>query len=100
MRNSKYFVVWISLLIFCVNTYATKINGLVVDQSNNPVGFCSITVKESKKTVLSNDQGKFFMELPKGKYRFVVQHVGYETISIDTLVDGDEMRLKYNPHPC
>jgi len=83
------------LLIFCTNVHATKINGLVVDQSNNPLGFCSITVKESKQTVLSNDQGKFFLALPKGKYHFVVQHVGYETIAIDTLVDGDEMRLTF-----
>ena len=95
MKNSTYFVVLISLLIFCTNVHATKINGLVVDQSNNPLGFCSITVKESKQTVLSNDQGKFFLALPKGKYHFVVQHVGYETIAIDTLVDGDEMRLTF-----
>ncbi len=93
MRNSKYLVAFMLFLIFSVSTYATKINGLVVDQSNNPIGFCSITVKESKKTVLSNDQGKFFLDLPKGKYHFVVQHVGYETIAIDTLVNGDEMRL-------
>jgi len=82
-----------SLLFFSLNTYATKINGLVVDQFNNPLGFCSITVKETKKTVLSNDQGRFFIELPKGKYHFVAQHVGHETISVDTLVEGDEMRL-------
>jgi len=93
MSNSKCIVVLMSLLIFCTNTFATKINGLVLDQSNNPVGFCSITVKENKKTVLSNDQGRFFLELPKGKYHFVVQHVGYETMIIDTLVEGDEMRL-------
>lgn len=95
MRNSKYLVALVSLLIFCINSHATKINGLVVDQSKNPIGFCSITVKESKQTVLSNDQGKFFISLPKGKYHFVVQHVGYETIAIDTLVDGDEMRLTF-----
>jgi len=85
-------VVLISMLIFCTNSFATKINGLVLDQSSNPIGFCSITVKETKKTVLSNDQGSFFLELPKGKYHFVVQHVGYETMVIDTWVDGKEMR--------
>jgi len=95
MRNRKCLVLLMSMLIFCINTYATKINGLVVDLFNNPLGFCSITVKETKKTVLSNDQGRFFIELPKGKYHFVAQHVGYETISIDTLVEGDEMRLVF-----
>ncbi len=95
MRKSKYLLALISLLIFCINTHATKINGLVIDQSKNPIGFCSITVKETRQTVLTNDQGKFFISLPKGKFHFVVQHVGYETIAIDTLVDGDEMRLTF-----
>lgn len=93
MRNSKCFVVVISLLIFFTNANATKINGTVVDQFNSPLGFCSITVKESNKTVLSNDQGKFYLDLPKGKYQFVVQHVGYETMVIDKMVEGDELHL-------
>jgi hypothetical protein len=83
----------ISLLIFFTNANATKINGTVVDQFNNPLGFCSITVKESNKTVLSNDQGKFYLDLPKGKYQFVLQHVGYETMVIDKMVEGDELHL-------
>lgn len=95
MRNSKCFLLLMSLLIYSISSFATKINGLVVDQSNNPVGFCSVTVKETKKTVLSNDQGKFFLELPKGKYHFIVQHVGFETITIDTLIVGDEMHLNF-----
>lgn len=95
MRNSKCFLFLFSLLMYCISSFATKINGRVVDQSNNPVGFCSITIKETKRTVLSNDEGKFFMELPKGKYHFLVQHVGYESIDIETLVDGDEMRLNF-----
>ena len=93
MRNSKCFVVVISLLFFFTNANATKINGTVVDQFNSPLGFCSITVKESNKTVLSNDQGKFYLDLPKGKYQFVVQHVGYETMVIDKMVEGDELHL-------
>jgi len=93
MRNSKCFVVVISLLIFFTNANATKINGTVVDQFNSPLGFCSITVKERNKTVLSNDQGKFYLDLPKGKYQFVVQHVGYETMVIDKMVEGDELHL-------
>lgn len=94
MRKRKFLVVLMSLM-FSVNAYATKINGVVVDQFDKPIGFCSITVVEKNRTVLSNDQGKFFIELPKGKYHLVAQHVGFETISIDTLIDGDEMLLTF-----
>lgn len=85
---------FLSVCIFSLFTSnATRINGRVVDQFNMPIGFCTITIKQIKKTVLSNDQGIFFLDIEPGKFSFVLQHVGFETMVIDTLVAGDEMQL-------
>jgi len=95
MINFKRFIFLSACIFSFFTSYATRIHGKIVDQFNVPIGFCSITIKQIKKTVLSNDQGIFFLDLQPGKFTFIAQHVGFEIMVIDTLVAGEEMQLNF-----
>ncbi len=95
MITGKHFIFLFVLSFSFLTGNATRINGKVVDQSNAPIGFCSITIQQTQKTALSNDQGVFFLDVQPGRYSIIVQHVGFETQLLDTLVSGREMQLNF-----
>lgn len=75
------------LFLFVIQTlisfsiYAVELAGIVKDEKNQPVPFCSVQIKNTKITTLTNTDGKFSIELAKGTYTLIFQHLGFETLS-------------------
>lgn len=65
------------LIIFSLKSYSQTIRGSVVDEQGNQLPFSSILVKGTTQGVTANNQGAFQINLPKGSYTLVCQHVGY-----------------------
>lgn len=69
---------------------AATLAGVVIDSTNQPIGGAEVSVPESSKTTLTNDQGAFVLrDIPPGSQRIVVRRVGYGPIDTQvTFVAG------------
>lgn len=55
----------------------TKVSGLVVDENNEPIPFANVYFKNSSEGVITNENGKFYLESPKSYAILVVSFIGY-----------------------
>ncbi|WP_369765759.1 DUF5686 family protein [Flavobacterium sp. WC2429] len=83
------------LLFFLVLTNAmiaqTKVSGIIVDKSNQPVPFANVIFKDSNTGVLSNEDGRFYIESSQNYKALIVTSVGYsdKEISLPKLINYD-----------
>ncbi|PSG91595.1 DUF5686 and carboxypeptidase-like regulatory domain-containing protein [Aurantibacter aestuarii] len=73
-----YFVL---LILFCSSFLMaqTKVSGYVLDEMNEPVPFANVIFKNSTKGVITNENGKFYMEDDQTWETLIVSFVSYET---------------------
>lgn len=69
----------------------TKVSGMVVDKNNQPVPFANVVLKGSNRGVMSNEDGRFYIESPNTYTTLVVSSVGFSDREI-TL----EKEVNYN----
>ena len=55
----------------------TKVSGIVLDQSKKPVPFANVAFKDSNEGIVSNEDGRFYLESPKNYKVLVVTSVGF-----------------------
>ncbi len=93
------------LLLFCVGAYGQnpviignstenfssyKIYGKVLsDQDNQALPGVNIYIKRLKKGVSTDQGGNFILNLKKGSYTLKISYIGYETLSLPVVVQGD-----------
>lgn len=91
--NKKYlFLTLIFILSVCSTLFAqTKVSGVVVDKSNQPVPFANIVLKGSNLGVMSNEDGRFYIESPATYNTLIVTSVGFSDreITLDKAVNYD-----------
>lgn len=61
--------------------FAIELSGIVRDENNQPVAFCSVQIKNSKLTTLTNTNGRFSVDLAKGTYIIIFQHLGFKSLT-------------------
>lgn len=68
-------------MIFVFQVSAQNIiQGIVTDENNHPLVGASVTIKQTSKTVFSNQKGEFsFTDLSDFAYTILVKYMGYET---------------------
>ena len=64
-----------------VSAQTNKVSGTVTNELNNPVAGATITVKQTKKTAVTDGQGQFSIEANSGQ-SLVITSVGYEAKEI------------------
>lgn len=55
----------------------TKVSGIVVDKTNQPIPFATITFKKSNVGVVANEDGRFYIESPQKHSVLVVSSAGF-----------------------
>lgn len=73
------------LIIVSVLNFAfaqTKVSGTVLDQDNKPVSFANIIFKGSNIGIVSNEDGKFYLESDQSFTTIVVSFIGFNTREI------------------
>lgn len=70
----------------------TKVGGSVVDETNEPVPYANVYFKETSVGVITDENGKFYLESPNTYTEIVVSFVGYDTKEIK-LTKQVEMNL-------
>jgi len=90
MPMKKIFPHIIFLFVFVISLSAqTKVSGIVVDNSNQPVPYANVVFKGSKTGVVSNEDGRFYIESPENYSALVVSFVGFpdKEVKLPSLVN-------------
>ncbi len=78
MSNKYLFLALVFILSVFTTLFAqTKVSGIVVDKSNQPVPFANIVFRGSNQGVMSNEDGRFYIESPNDYTSLVVTSVGF-----------------------
>jgi len=88
--NSKLFI----LVFFFGSLFAlaqTKVSGHVYDEDNNPISFANVVFKGSSVGVITNEDGKFYIEDDETWETLVISFVSFQTeeIQLDKKVNYD-----------
>ena len=76
----------ILLFLFVKIAFAqTKVSGVVVDSSNEPIPFANLVFKGSTTGVVSGEDGKFYIESPENYTSLLVSFVGFPTQEVKLL---------------
>lgn len=97
-------IVSLFLFLFSIAAFAqTKVSGVVYDSQNKPVGFANVAFLGTTEGVVTNEDGRFYLESPQTRKTLVISFVGYQTVRIEltkpvnydmkvTLPDGQELQ--------
>ena len=83
MRRYIYTIVCF-LFVGCVVAMASEtlvLTGVVTDDKGEPIPFCSITVKGSSVGTVSDSEGKYTLEAPKGEHELLAYCLGFKNYS-------------------
>ena len=69
------------ILFFSITLLAqTKVSGIITDQNNEPIPYCSIQFKNSTEGVVSGEDGKFYIESNKFWKEIEIASIGFKTL--------------------
>ncbi|RVT74472.1 carboxypeptidase-like regulatory domain-containing protein [Flavobacterium sufflavum] len=89
--NKKYLflTLFFILSVFTTLFAQTKVSGMVVDKSNQPIPFANIVLKGSNTGVMSNEDGRFYIESPNTYNTLIVTSVGFSDreVTLDKAVN-------------
>lgn len=75
----KRFLTVFFFLSFLAASAQTKVGGIVLDESGDPVAFANIIFKNSSEGTITNDNGRFYLESDDTYDTITVSFIGYET---------------------
>jgi hypothetical protein len=75
--------IFYSLVVFCClfnSSHAqTKVSGIVIDNSNLPVPYANVIFKDTNEGVVTNEDGRFYIESQKTYQAIEISTIGFET---------------------
>jgi hypothetical protein len=71
----------------------TKAGGTVTDEQNNPISYATVAFKNSAEGLITDENGKFYLESKKSYNTLVVSFVGFKTKEV-TLTSNVNYDLK------
>ena len=83
------FVVFVALVTKSFGQ--TKVSGVVLDNSKQPIPYANVVFKGSNTGVVSNEDGRFYIESPDNYTELIVSFVGFpdKTVKLPQLVNYD-----------
>ncbi|HRG18083.1 MAG TPA: DUF5686 family protein [Flavobacterium lutivivi] len=75
----KKIFILLFILIPVFGIAQTKVSGIVLDNTNQPIPFANITFKGSKIGIVSNEDGRFYIESPDNYEAILVSFMGFPT---------------------
>lgn len=69
----------------------TKVSGIVLDNSNQPIPYANVVFKGSNTGVVSNEDGRFYIESPNNYTELIVSFTGFpdKIVKLPKLVNFD-----------
>lgn len=104
-RDEVFFIMinktTLSFLLFFITVSfwaQTKISGVILDDFDQPIAFANVYFKSSTIGVVSDENGKFYIESPQKQSILVVSFVGFNTkeIKIEKTIQYN-LKIKLDP---
>jgi hypothetical protein len=76
LKFPKY-IVFIFLMVSQLVLAQTKVSGIVLDKSNQPIPFANIVFKKSNVGVVANEDGRFYIESPQKYTALIISTTGF-----------------------
>lgn len=92
----RFYLLLISVFVFGISTaQKATISGVVTDLSfnNEAISYASVSVKGTSIGALTDDNGKYSLELNSGNYTLVFSFVGYDTIEVPVSLKSGERKI-------
>ncbi len=78
--NFKSILFFVLILLTTIFSYSqTKVKGIVVDEQGQPVPFANVVFKGSNQGIVTNEDGRFYLESKETYRTLVVAFVGFDT---------------------
>ena len=89
-KTLLYFLLFMSFSLTSLFAQ-TKVSGIIVDKMNQPVPYANVVFKGSNQGVMSNEDGRFYLESKNNYEALIVTSVGFsdKEISLTKLVSYD-----------
>jgi hypothetical protein len=99
----KNFFSAILLLFATIAIAQTKVSGIVIDNTGQPVPYANVVFKDSNIGIVTNEDGRFYIESDKNYTTLIVSFMGFETKEVPlpkavnydfkiTLSDGNKLK--------
>ena len=107
MKRAHFHILWLNILLvftvlFSLESFAqenTKINGIVIDaQTKEPLPFVNIFFEGKNIGTITDDKGKYSIEIQWASNRLGASFVGYVT-QIKTINIGKNQVVNFNLEP-
>jgi len=80
-------LITILLVFFSLPVISQSVSGYVLDENNNPLPFVNIYLKyQNRQGTTTDNDGKYFMQLPNGQYTLVFSILGYEKKEVEVTI--------------
>jgi Family of unknown function (DUF5686)/CarboxypepD_reg-like domain len=77
ISNFPKFIVFIFLIVSQLILAQTKVSGIVLDKSNQPIPFANIVFKKSNVGVVANEDGRFYIESSQKYTALIISTTGF-----------------------
>jgi hypothetical protein len=86
MKKCFLFFLFVSVNVLFAQT---KVSGIVIDKTNQPIPFANVVFKGSNEGVVSNEDGRFYIESAKTYVTIIISSVGFseKEITLNKLVN-------------
>ena len=86
----KQFICLIFLVSGLFQGYAQTLSGFVMDETNSPIPFATINVKNQENLgAKTNLEGFYEFYIPQGQYDVIYSSIGFESKTIPITIDAD-----------
>ncbi len=105
---SKYRLFFFLLIGFCwilFQAHGQEITGTVFNSDKEPVPYATVFVRETRQGTITNTNGLFKIQLPKGIYHLTIRSLGYlqtgkeidlrtDSLHVDVILGRQEFQIK------
>jgi len=91
----KIYFPFVALLFFHANLFAQSVSGTVMDDKGNPLPNASVYIKGKKGGTACNSTGQYFLNLSRGNYTLISQHVGYKSQQKEITVSNSDLTVDF-----
>lgn len=81
MKNNIFLILTFFFTNFIFSQ--TKVSGIVVDKANQPIPYANVVFKNSNIGIVTNEDGRFYIESEKKYTTLIVSFVGFEDKEVE-----------------
>ncbi len=79
----KIFTLGLFLLFIQILSAQTKVSGIVLDENKKPISYATVAFLGTGEGIITNDDGRFYLESPQNRKTLVVSFMGFDTVEIE-----------------